>query len=241
IIGTRDSIMVYLMYAGVEKESAFKIMEFVRKNKKGLPIPEPMVETMRASNVPEWYIESLGKIRYMFPKAHAAAYMISAIRLGWYKVHEPLAFYATYFTVKCSKNAGFDSELALSSPSVISKRIEELEALSDTTAKDEDTITVMQMVREMYARGIKFLPVDVYKSEAYVFKPEDGKIRLPLSALNGLGDTAAENIYKTIHETDCATLEELRINAGLNKNVVEILKSNNCLGDLPETDQLSLF
>ena len=121
------------------------------------------------------------------------------------------------------------------------KRIEELEALSDTTAKDEDTITVMQMVREMYARGIKFLPVDVYKSEAYVFKPEDGKIRLPLSALNGLGDTAAENIYKTIHETDCATLEELRINAGLNKNVVEILKSNNCLGDLPETDQLSLF
>ncbi|MBR6506603.1 MAG: PolC-type DNA polymerase III [Clostridia bacterium] len=241
IIGTRDSIMVYLMYAGVEKESAFKIMEFVRKNKKGLPIPEAMVETMRASNVPEWYIESLGKIRYMFPKAHAAAYMISAIRLGWYKVHEPLAFYATYFTVKCSKNAGFDSELALSSPSVISKRIEELEALSDTTAKDEDTITVMQMVREMYARGIKFLPVDVYKSEAYVFKPEDGKIRLPLSALNGLGDTAAENIYKTIHETDCATLEELRINAGLNKNVVEILKANNCLGDLPETDQLSLF
>ena len=119
--------------------------------------------------------------------------------------------------------------------------IEELEALSDTTAKDEDTITVMQMVREMYARGIKFLPVDVFKSEAYVFKPEDGKIRLPLSALNGLGDTAAENIYKTIHETDCATLEELRINAGLNKNVVEILKNNNCLGDLPETDQLSLF
>lgn len=241
IIGTRDSIMVYLMYAGVEKESAFKIMEFVRKNKKGLPIPEAMVETMRAAGVPEWYIESLAKIRYMFPKAHAAAYMISAIRLGWYKVHEPLAFYATYFTVKCSKNAGFDSELALSSTSVISKRIEELEALNDTTAKDEDTITVMQMVREMYARGITFLPVDVYKSEAYVFKPEDGKIRLPLSALNGLGDTAAENIYKAIHETDCATLEELRITAGLNKNVVEILKSNNCLGSMPETDQLSLF
>ena len=241
IIGTRDSIMVYLMYAGVEKESAFKIMEFVRKNKKGLPIPEPMMNTMREAGVPEWYIESLAKIRYMFPKAHAAAYMISAIRLGWYKVHEPLAFYATYFTVKCSKNAGFDSELAMAPVSVISQRIAELEALSDTTAKDEDTITVMQMVREMYARGISFLPVDVYRSEAYVFKPEDGKIRLPLSALNGLGDTAAENIYKTIHETDCATLEELRITAGLNKNVVEILKANNCLGDLPETDQLSLF
>lgn len=241
IIGTRDSIMVYLMYAGVEKESAFKIMEFVRKNKKGLPIPEPMVETMRASGVPDWYIESLAKIRYMFPKAHAAAYMISAIRLGWYKVHQPLAFYATYFTVKCSKNAGFDSELAMAPVTEITKRIDELEALSDTTAKDEDTITVMQMVREMYARGLSFLPVDVFKSEAYVFKPEDGKIRLPLSALNGLGDTAAENIYKAIHETGCSTLEELRITAGLNKNVVEILKTKNCLGDLPETDQLSLF
>ncbi len=241
IIGTRDSIMVYLMYAGVEKESAFKIMEFVRKNKKGLPIPDAMVETMRASNVPEWYIESLAKIRYMFPKAHAAAYMISAIRLGWYKVHEPLAFYATYFTVKCSKNAGFDSELAMSSPSVISSRIAELEALPNPTAKDEDTVTVMQLVREMYARGISFLPVDIYKSEAYVFKPEDGKIRLPLSALNGLGDTAADNIYRCMHEKNCATLEELRITAALNKNVVEILKTNNCLGGMPETDQLSLF
>ncbi len=241
IIGTRDSIMTYLLHAGLDSEHAFKIMEFVRKNKKGLPLPQDMVDIMTEKGVPDWYIESLKKIRYMFPKAHAAAYMISAIRLGWYKVHEPLAFYATYFTVKCRKNAGFDSELAMSPPSVIAARIDELEKLQDASAKDEDTVTVMQMVREMYARGISFLPVDIYASESFVFKPEGGKIRLPLSSLNGLGETAAENIYRAIHEDGCSTLDELRTTASLNKNVVEILKSNDCLSGLPETDQISLF
>lgn len=235
IIGTRDDIMVFLMHKGVDSSMAFKIMESVRKGK-GLT-PE-MEEAMRAKNVPEWYIGSCKKIKYMFPKAHAAAYLMAALRIGWFKVHYPVEYYASYFTVKSDN---FDGQLVMQGPEAVRKKLEELENLTDPTPKDEDTIVFLQIAAEMLARGIEFLPVDIYKSEAFAFVPENGKIRLPLTALNGLGAKAAENIYNAIHSGKVRTLEDLKTEAGLNKTVIEILKQNNCLGDLPESDQISMF
>lgn len=234
IIGTRDSIMLYLIKKGVNYQSAFKIMEDVRKGKGVKPEYE---EEMLASNVPEWYIESCKKIKYMFPKAHAAAYMIAALRLGWFKVHRPLEFYAAYFTVK---QTGFDAELMLDKTRSAKARTE-LEGLTAPTAKDEETLSILYLVIEMQARGIEFLPVDVFKSEAFAFVPENGKIRLPLSSLNGLGETAAENIYKAINTDGASTLEELKRMAGLTKTVVEVLKKNGAVDNLPESDQITLF
>ncbi len=234
IIGTRDSIMLYLIQKGVNYQSAFKIMEDVRKGKGVKPEYE---EEMLAANVPRWYIDSCNKIEYMFPKAHAAAYMIAALRLGWFKVHRPLEFYAAYFTVK---QTGFDAELMLDKQSSDKARAE-LEALVSPTAKEEDTLSILYLVIEMQARGIEFLPVDVFKSAAFAFVPENGKIRLPLSSLNGLGETAAENIHKAIHEDGVSTLEELKRKASLTKTVVEVLKKNGAVDSLPESDQITLF
>ncbi len=234
IIGTRDSIMLYLIKKGVNYQSAFKIMEDVRKGKGVKPEYE---EEMLASNVPTWYIESCKKIKYMFPKAHAAAYMIAALRLGWFKVHRPLEFYAAYFTVK---QTGFDAELMLDKERAQKARVD-YEALLNPTAKEEDTLTMLYLVLEMLCRGIEFLPVDVFKSATFAFVPENGKIRLPLFSLNGLGETAAENIYKAIHEENASTLEDLKNKAGLNKKVIEVLKKSGAVDNLAESDQLTLF
>ena len=234
IIGTRDSIMLYLIKKGVNYQSAFKIMEDVRKGKGVKPEYE---EEMLASNVPTWYIESCKKIKYMFPKAHAAAYMIAALRLGWFKVHRPLEFYAAYFTVK---QTGFDAELMLDKERAQKARAD-YESILNPTAKEEDTLTMLYLVLEMLCRGIEFLPVDVFKSATFAFVPENGKIRLPLFSLNGLGETAAENIYKAIHEENANTLEDLKNKAGLNKKVVEVLKKSGAVDNLAESDQLTLF
>ena len=234
IIGTRDSIMLYLIQKGVNYQSAFKIMEDVRKGKGVKPEYE---EEMKAANVPQWYIDSCNKIKYMFPKAHAAAYMIAALRLGWFKVHRPMEFYAAYFTVK---QTGFDAELMLNKERSFKARTD-LEALTNPTAKEEETLSILYLVIEMQARGIEFLPVDVFKSRAFAFVPENGKIRLPLSSLNGLGEAAAENIYKAIHEDGASTLEELKRKAALTKTVVEVLKKNGAVDTLPESDQITLF
>ena len=234
IIGTRDSIMLYLVQKGVNYSSAFNIMESVRKGK-GVS-PEYEAEMIEAG-VPEWYITSCKKIEYMFPKAHAAAYMIAALRLGWFKVYKPLEFYAAYFTVKQS---GFDAELMLEKRN-ISKAIKELENAPNTTAKEEETLSVLYIVAEMYARGIEFLPVDIFKSDSFAFIPENGKIRLPLSSLNGLGASAAENIHKAVNSGEVMTVDDLKRQASLTKTVMEILKKNNCLGNLPESHQLTLF
>lgn len=234
IIGTRDSIMLYLIKKGVNYQSAFKIMEDVRKGKGVKPEYE---EEMLAAGVPTWYIESCKKIKYMFPKAHAAAYMIAALRLGWFKVHRPLEFYAAYFTVK---QTGFDAELMLDKGRAQKARVD-YEAIVNPTAKEEDTLTMLYLVLEMLCRGIEFLPVDIFKSATFAFVPENGKIRLPLLALNGLGEAAAENIYKAIHEENASTLEELKNKAGLNKKVIEVLKKSGAVDDLAESDQITLF
>ena len=198
-----------------------------------------LFRSMREKDVPEWYIDSCKKIKYMFPKAHAAAYMIAALRLAWYKVYHPVAFYACYFSVQPE---GIDAETVMQGKRHVVKMIAEITAKgTSATQKEADTQTALEIVNEMFARKIKFLPVDLYKSHKTMFKIEDGNIRLPLNTINGLGNNAAEKIYSCLHEQDVRSLEELKIKASLSQTVVDTLIKNKCLGDLPESEQLTLW
>ncbi len=235
IIGTRDSIMVYLMHKGLDSAIAFNAMERTRKGKGLLPEQE---EAMREKNVPEWYIASCNKIQYMFPKAHAAAYTIASLRLSWFKIYQPVAFYATYFTIK---RKFFDAELIMSGRAKIEERLNELRSASGLSATEEGQIIILRIVLEMFARGFSFLPVEIGKSEAMAFVPENGKIRVPLCCLSGLGESVAEKIVSVVKSGDATTVEELQVKASVNKSIMELLAKNNCFGDLPETDQITLF
>ena len=238
VIGIRDNIMLYLMHKNLDPSTAFLITESVRKGK---GLTHDWEQIMRENEVPEWYIDSCKKIKYMFPKAHASAYIIAAMRLGWFKVYRPLEFYASYFTVQPE---GFDAELALSGIGGIRSYVEEIDKKGiEATQKENDVMTAMQLTLEMYARNLKFLPVDIYKSEAFEYKIEEGKIRLPFSSLGGVGETAAENIaaVRASSKGEIFSVEEVGKKAKLTKNVIEILKRNKVFGDIPETDQISLF
>ncbi len=242
VVGTRDGIMLDLIRYGLENSKAFKIMEFVRKNKKGKPLPDDMVAAMKEKNVPDWYIDSLRKIKYMFPKAHAAAYVMSAIRLGWYKVHMPLAFYCAMFTVA---PGGFDAEIVMKGKRAVVDTIADIEKRkksrdSTVTQKEEGMIPTLQLVNECFARNIKFLKVDLKKSDAFAFLPENGAIRMPFSSLGGLGETAAQNIITEREKEPFFSVEDLRIRAGLTKSVIEILRRNGVLDNLSETDQITI-
>lgn len=202
VIGTRDSIMTYLMHKGLEPGMAFKIMEIVRKGNATKLLTEEHFKAMREHNVPEWYIDSCMKIKYMFPKAHAAAYMIATLRLGWYKVHKPVEYYAAYFTVR-SEN--LDGAIAMQGHQAVRDKmnnIKQKQSVHEATAKDEAEFQTLQIVNEMMARKIEFLPVDIYKSEAKMFKVEDGKIRLPFSSLPGVGGAAADSLAETGKHTE---------------------------------------
>ncbi len=242
VIGTRDNIMVYLIYHGLENGTAFKIMEDVRKGKvaKGQCDKwEGWKEEMKAHNVPDWYISSCEKIKYMFPKAHAAAYVISALRLGWYKVHMPLEFYAAFLSVA---PGGFDAEIVSKGKGEVERTIKNIEDMGTAAKqKDHETLATMQLVNEALARKIKFLPVDLNKSSAKAFLPEDGAIRMPFSSLPGLGETAALNLEKVMKENNIISQEELRQKGGITKAVIEILSRNGVLSSLPETNQISFF
>jgi DNA polymerase-3 subunit alpha (Gram-positive type) len=234
--------MLDLIRYGLENSKAFKIMEFVRKNKKGKPLPDDMVAAMKEKNVPDWYIDSLRKIKYMFPKAHAAAYVMSAIRLGWYKVHMPLAFYCAMFTVA---PGGFDAEIVMKGKRAVVDTIADIEKRkksrdSTVTQKEEGMIPTLQLVNECFARNIKFLKVDLKKSDAFAFLPENGAIRMPFSSLGGLGETAAQNIITEREKEPFFSVEDLRIRAGLTKSVIEILRRNGVLDNLSETDQITI-
>jgi len=239
VIGTRDNIMTYLIYRGLEKKDAFTIMESVRK---GRGIKPELEVKMRENNVPDWYIDSCKKIKYMFPKAHAAAYMISALRLGWYKVHRPVAFYASFFTVALRGTSAFDGELVLKGRSKVRQKIAEIEAMGkDAPQKEKEMLANFQIVNECFARGIKFLPVDLKKSEAFSFVPEDGNIRLPFSSITGIGDTAAKNIAEACAAGDIFSIEELQLKSQVSKTVIQTLRNCGVLDGLSETDQISLF
>ena len=239
VIGCRDDIMNALIRYGLDNSSAFKIMESVRKGKGLTPEWEAM---MKEHGVPDWYMDSCKKIKYMFPKAHAAAYVMSAIRLCWYKIYYPMEFYAAFLTVA---PGGFNAEVVGGGYRAVSECIAEIEKKAQEgqdTAKDNEMMATMQLVREALARGVQFLGVDLHKSDARAFLPENGKIRMPFNSLPGLGDTAAEKIVETMKEDpDIFSIQQLREKSGISKTIVELLRRNHVLDGLTETNQLSLF
>lgn len=239
VIGTRDSIMTYLMHKGLDPQMAFKIMEIVRKGGAKKFLTEEHIKAMKDHNVPDWYIDSCMKIKYMFPKAHAAAYMIATLRLGWYKVHRPMEYYAAYFTVRSDD---FDGITLMQGRSAVIDKLKYLKAKgNEATAKENAELANLQIVNEMLARGIEVLPVDVYKSEAKKFVIEDGKIRLPFSAIPGVGDTAAESLAEHSKKGSYLSLEDMQIKTKVSKTIIETLKSVGATGGIPETTQMSLF
>ncbi|MBP3480255.1 MAG: PolC-type DNA polymerase III [Clostridia bacterium] len=238
VIGTRDNIMVYLIHKGLDSGLAFKIMEIVRKGNASKFLTEEMIEEMKKHDVPDWYIDSCMKIKYMFPKAHAAAYVISAMRLGWYKINRPLEFYTVYFTVRPD---GFNAVDVMKGKNYLSDLISKLQSQGKLKQKDAEIVTTYQIVIEALARGIEFLPVDVYKSEAFDFKIEDGKIRMPFSVFSGVGGSAAENIVQSREGGPYISQEEFRTRSGVSASVMEMFDEAGVFGDIPKTSQLSLF
>ena len=238
VIGTRDNIMVYLIHKGLDSGLAFKIMEIVRKGNATKLLTEDMIDEMKKHDVPQWYIDSCMKIKYMFPKAHAAAYVISAMRLGWYKINRPLEFYAVYFTVRPE---GFNALDVMKGKAYLEDLISKLQSQGKLKQKDAEVVTTYQIVIEALARGIEFLPVDVYKSEAFEFKIEDGKIRMPFSVFSGVGGSAAESIVKSRHGGPYISQEEFRTRSGVSATVIDMFNSAGVFGDIPSTSQLSLF
>jgi len=232
----RDDIMIYLMHAGLPHKTAFKIMEDVRKGK---GVKEEYEVVMKQNKVPDWYLKSCQKIKYMFPKAHAAAYVMMAFRIAWFKVYYPLAFYATYFTVRADD---FDAEMMTVGQDRVKNKIKEYEMKGNNiTTKEKNVLTILEVVNEMYARGIQFLPIDLYSSEAKKFIIEENGIRPPLNALQGLGSNAALNMIEARKGGEFLSVDELRTKAKISKTVIEILERNNCLQGLPESNQLCLF
>ncbi len=236
VISVRDDIMNYLIERGVEPEKAFWIMEHVRKGK-GLKDEEE--ECMLACKVPDWYISSCKKIKYMFPKAHAAAYVMMAFRIAYFKVHHPEAFYATYF----SKNAeDFDASLIGKGYGFIKEKKEELNNKGNKlTAKEKGTLTVLEIAIEAMLRGIKFLNVDLYKSDTNKFILSEQGLIPPLISLNGLGKSAADSIVQSRKGGSFTSIEDLVKKTGISKTVVEVMKEHGTLEGLPERNQLSLF
>ncbi|MBQ4052179.1 MAG: PolC-type DNA polymerase III [Clostridia bacterium] len=240
VIGTRDNIMVYLIHQGIEPSMAFKIMEIVRKGKAKKDLTPEMIQAMKSHNLPDWYLDSCLKIKYMFPKAHAAAYVMGAMRLGYYKIHYPVEFYCATFSVRPD---GFDAVEVRKGIDYLRGVIHHLENLGkdEKTQKKEETVNTYQIVVEAMARGVKFLPVDLYKSQATRFTIEDGAIRMPFSVLNGVGENAALNIVKTRDEGDFLSQEEFCQRAKIAATVGELLRAEGVFGDLPVSAQVSFF
>ena len=235
-IATRDDIMVYLMYKDLPPKTAFTIMEKVRKGK---GLSEEDEALMREKNVPDWYIESCKRIKYMFPKGHAVAYVMMAVRIAYYKVYYPEAYYTTYFTVRADD---FDADLICKGEEAIKAKMEELNSLGNNiSVKEKGLLTILEISYEMYKRGLNFLKVDLYKSEATKFKIEEDGIRPPLNALQGVGDNAAKSIVECRVNGEFISKEDLRIRSKVSKTVIETLDNHGCLEGMQESNQLSLF
>ena len=236
VIGTRDGIMLDLIRYGMENATAFKIMESVRKGKGLTPEWE---EQMTATGVPDWYIESCKKIKYMFPKAHAAAYVMSAIRLAWYKVHMPVMFYCAMFT---AAGGDVDAEIVMGGRRKVKMVIDEIEKKGrDASDKEKDQMSTLLLVNECMARGIKMLGVNISKSEAKIFKPEDGGIRLPFISLPGLGERAALNIVEAREKEPFFSVEDMQIRAKVSQSLTELLRKSGALDGVSETAQITFF
>ena len=240
-ICTRDDIMLYLIKQGVPAKPAFKIMEVVRKGK-ALKDKEKWAEyrkIMEDSGVPEWYIKSCEKIKYMFPKAHAAAYVTNAFRIAWFKVHQPTAYYTAYFTIRADE---FDSECMIFGKEKVKNKMKELELQGNAiSTKDKNVYAILELVLEMYERGINFLPMDLYKSHSTKFRIEEGGIRPPLNSIPGLGTVAAESIEEAKKDGEFMCIDELQQRAKIGKSVTELLKKFGCLDGMTQSNQMSLF
>ncbi|MBS4198992.1 PolC-type DNA polymerase III [Bacillus sp. FJAT-49732] len=236
VIGCRDDIMVYLIYQGLEPSLAFKIMESVRKGKGLTPEWE---DEMRKNTVPEWYIDSCKKIKYMFPKAHAAAYVLMAVRIAYFKVHHPLYYYAAYFTVRAED---FDLEAMVRGSQTIRARIEEINAKGlDALPKEKSLLTVLELALEMCERNFKFMRVDLYRSSATQFIIDGDALIPPFNSIPGLGTNAALNIVKARENGEFLSKEDLQQRGKVSKTIIEYLDKHGCLESLPEQNQLSLF
>lgn len=236
-ISTRDSIMIYLINKGVDKKKSFKIMEKVRKGK---GLTDEDIADMKAANVPDWYIESCQKIKYMFPKAHAAAYVMMAFRIAYFKINYPEAYYATYFTVRACDD--FDYSCMCKGMDVAKAAMREIHAKGmEATAKDKAKMTVLELIVEFYARGFKFLPIDLYKSDSRKFIVTEEGLIPPFNSLQGLGTNAAQSIVDGRAAGEFHTIEELKERTSLGRSLIDLLKENGVLNGIPETNQLSLF
>ncbi len=243
VIGTRDNIMVYLINKGVEKGMAFKIMEIVRKGKATKLLTDEHKQAMKDNGVPQWYLDSCMKIKYMFPKAHAAAYVSAAMRLAWYKLYCPVEYYATYMTVR---GEDIDTASVLAGRGAVKKKMEEIKQkmlMKTATAKEEGTFTSLQVINEMMARGIEILPIDIYKSTANKYTIENGKIRLPFSAIAGCGGRAAEGLENARNDGggDFLSMEDFQLRSGASKTIIAALEEGGAFESLPKTTQLSFF
>ena len=237
-IGCRDDIMLYLIKCGMPEKRSFKIMEAVRK---GRGLPEGAEEEMIAAGVPDWYIGSCKKIKYLFPKAHATAYVMMAFRIAWFKVHEPLAFYAAYFYRRSQKD-GFDAGMMCHGIETVKENLTAIKAKEDATAKDDDLFTTLELCYEFYLRGFSFAPIDLYKSHATKFLIEDGKLLPPFVAISGLGETAAWDIMEGREGKSFLSIEEFSSACPkVSKTHIEELKTAGAFGNMPETSQITLF
>ena len=235
-ICTRDDIMIYLIGMGLESELSFTIMESVRKGK---GLKDEWIEEMKAHDVPDWYIWSCQKIKYMFPKAHAAAYVMMAWRIAYCKVYYPLAYYAAFFSIRAT---AFNYELMCQGKEKLNYFIKDYEKRKDTlTKKEQDTVKDMRIVQEMYARGFTFLPLDVYTAKARYFQIIDGKLMPALNTIEGLGDKAAEAIEDAAKQGAFLSKDDFRQRTKVSKTVIDLMSDLGLLEGLPETNQLSLF
>ena len=237
-IGCRDDIMIYLISCGLPEKRAFKIMESVRKGK---GLPEGAEEEMVAAGVPDWYIGSCKKIKYLFPKAHAVAYVMMAFRIAWFKVNYPLAFYSAYF-YRRSQKGGFDATMMTGGMEQVVANIKAIEANEDATAKDEDLLTTLEVVYEYYLRGFEFAPISLYESHATKFLVKDGKLIPPFVAVSGLGETAAWDLMNGREGKTFLSIDEVAAACPkVSKTHLQMLKEAGAFGDLPDTAQVNLF
>ena len=239
-ICTRDDIMIYLIDKGVESEQSFKIMESVRKGKGLTPDYE---KVMKEHDVPDWYLWSCKKIKYMFPKAHAVAYVMMGIRIAWFKIHEPLAYYAAFFTIRAT---AFDYGLMCQGKAAIDNHIKAYKANPNLSKKEQDTLRDMKIVQEFYARGFEFLKIDLYQSDAIKFQVVEGKLLPPFSVIEGMGGIAAEALAVAAHaETERGekflSKDDIRQKAKISQTVLDTMAELGLLGGLPESNQLSIF
>jgi DNA polymerase-3 subunit alpha (Gram-positive type) len=237
-ICTRDDIMTYLINKGVEAGLSFKIMESVRKGK---GLSEEWEAEMKAHDVPDWYIWSCKKIKYMFPKAHAAAYVMMAFRIAWFKIYQPLAYYCAYFSIRAK---AFDYQLMCQGKERLEIFLEDYKRRNERkelTKNEEDQLKDMKIVQEMYARGFEFAPIDLFVVQAHKFQIVDGKLMPSLDSIAGMGDIAADAVVEAAKDGPFISKDDFRQRTKVSKSCVDTLTELGVLENLPESNQLSLF